>query len=126
MQTLLKTLIICLSVILLAACVNKHPPEHPNGTESYLENGKRLFEQQHYKEAMQNLLPLACDCVPEAEYAVGYMYYNGYGVAQDTDVGTFWIRRAAQHGYQPANVALQSISMDKYHHTRSHQWPRGF
>jgi len=114
-----------LSLFLVACAAHKQQPHYASGTASELQNGKRLFERERYKEAMKNLLPLACDCVAEAEYAVGYMYYNGYGIPQDTDVGKFWIRRAAQHGYKPAESALQSISQDNYHHTRERKWPRG-
>ncbi len=58
---------------------------------------------------MQQLLPLACDGIPDAEYAVGYMYYYGLGVAQDTDVGYFWICRAAGKHYIVAVKALETI-----------------
>lgn len=71
-------------------------------TLSYLNQGKRFFEEGFYKKAMRELLPLACDGNPDAQYAVGYMYYYGYGVAQDTDVGYFWIARSASQGYIPA------------------------
>lgn len=81
------------------------PPMTPKMI-SELQQGKRWFETGYYKHAMRMLLPLACDGVPEAQYAVGYMYYYGYGVAQDTDVGIFWITRAAEKGYLPAQRAL--------------------
>ena len=55
------------------------------------------------------LLPLACNGLPDAQYGVGYMYYYGLGVAQDTDVGYFWIRRAANARYLPAIKALELI-----------------
>lgn len=76
---------------------------------SELQQGKRFFEAGYYKRAMIMLLPLACDGYAEAEYAVGYMYYYGYGVAQDTNVGYIWIKRAADQGFQPAIDALMII-----------------
>ncbi|MBA3661618.1 MAG: hypothetical protein H0W64_07820 [Gammaproteobacteria bacterium] len=84
-------------------------PSHQNQrvtvqTKSYLNQGKRFFEEGFYKKAMRELLPLACGCEAnaEAQYAVGYMYYYGYGVAQDTDVGYFWISLSAAQGFVPA------------------------
>ena len=77
--------------------------------ESHLEYGKRLFEEGFYKRAMQELLPVAADGSAEAQYAVGYMYYYGFGVTQDTNVGYFWIQRAACQHYVPAIIALKSI-----------------
>jgi TPR repeat protein len=79
---------------------------------SELQQGKRLFEDGYYKRSMRWLLPLACDGVAEAQYAVGYMYYYGYGVAQDTEVGYFWINRAADKGFVPAKEALKIITVD--------------
>jgi TPR repeat protein len=132
-KTAIRTIVICLFALLLSGCLNNTEDKNITvqskhlmpGTASQLQQGKRLYNEQHYKEAMRILLPLACDCIAEAEYAVGYMYYYGNGVPQDTDMGTFWIRRAAQHGYKPADAALRTIATDKYHNTKSRQWPRG-
>lgn len=133
MRKILSTLVICFIALLLGACVknveDKNIPEQSKhltaGTQSQLQRGKYLFNKQRYKEAMRDLLPLACDCIAEAEYAVGYMYYNGYGTPQDTELGTFWIRRAAQRGYKPAAEALRTIASNTYHYKASRQWPRG-
>ena len=73
---------------------------------SELQQGKRYFEDGYYKRAMKQLLPLASDGNAEAEYAVGYMYYYGNGVAEDPDVGYFWIKRSADQHYPPAIKAL--------------------
>ncbi|EKD71206.1 MAG: hypothetical protein ACD_46C00246G0005 [uncultured bacterium] len=81
-------------------------------TMSELKQGQRLFETGYYKRAMRDLLPLASDGNPEAQYAVGYMYYYGYGVTQDTDVGYFWINRSASQDYAPAKQALAVIAAD--------------
>jgi TPR repeat protein len=89
----------------LAACATTTSPR----TASELAQGKRLYEQGYYKRAMQDLLPLACDGNAEAQYVVGYMYYYGNGVTQDTDVGVFWIKRSARQGYAPAVQALEMI-----------------
>ena len=82
-------------------------------TNSELQTGKRFIEQGYYKRAMQELLGPACDGNPEAQYAVGYMYYYGYGVAQDTAVGYFWINRAARKGYLPAIQAIGLINQQR-------------
>ena len=106
--------------VLLIACATTGPRPRPVHTESaseksYLAQGKRYFEEGYYRRAMHELLPLACDGNPEAQYAVGYMYYYGEGVAQDTDVGYFWIKRSADKGYPPAVKALAIISKQKDH-----------
>ena len=111
--------IMTLSVLLLslAGCATTHKDTSVSyiswANMSELEQGKRYFDEGYFKSAMHTLLPLACDGVAEAQYAVGYMYYYGYGVAQDTDVGYFWINRAASHNFAPAIRALAIINRDK-------------
>lgn len=108
-----KLIITSLMSLLLTACVAHHypapPPRMSPRVMSEFQQGKRYFEEGYYKKAMQQLLPLACEEIAEAQYAVGYMYYYGYGVAQDTDVGYFWIKRSADQGYPPAIKALSTI-----------------
>jgi TPR repeat protein len=96
-----KFLVIIFCTVMVAACTPPTPK-----TMSELQQGQRLFNKGYYKDAMRDLLPLATDGNAEAQYAVGYMYYYGYGVAQDTNVGSFWIKRAAAQNYQPAITAL--------------------
>lgn len=98
-------LIILLSFGLIS-CANT--PDSLN-SKSQVAYGKSLFEQGYYRQAMKQLLPMACDGNADAEYAVGYMYYYGYGVPQDTDVGAMWIRRAACHHNCQAMMALPMV-----------------
>ncbi len=102
-------LISLLSLSLIACATIKTTPFY---VSSELQQGKRDFKEGYYKRAMHELLPLACDGNPEAQYAVGYMYYYGLGVAQDTDAGYFWIKRAANHHYALAAKALQMIDIN--------------
>ncbi|MES2218074.1 MAG: hypothetical protein V4501_06660 [Pseudomonadota bacterium] len=74
-----------------------------------LDVGKRRFAEGNYKEAFHQLLPLAMQGVTKAEYAVGYMYYYGYGVPADTESGMVWMDRAASQGSMPAQRALELI-----------------
>lgn len=98
-----------ISLILSACATNSLSP----AKLSVLQAGQRDYEGGYYKRAMHELLPLACEGVPEAEYAVGYMYYYGDGVSQDTDVGYFWIKKSADKHYEPAIHALTIIADEK-------------
>lgn len=122
---MLRSLLITLLAMTLMACATTprqrsnetQPPSLSLADQSYLEDGKRHFEEGFYKTAMHELLPVAVDGSAEAQYAVGYMYYYGYGVAQDTDVGFFWIQRAAGAHYPPAMQALNYIQSKRMHRT---------
>ncbi|HSW92857.1 MAG TPA: SPOR domain-containing protein [Gammaproteobacteria bacterium] len=97
----------CLSLILLtclvlAACAGPRMAQD-------LQGGKASFESGDYKEAFHRLLPLAVNGNAEAQYAVGYMYYYGYGVSEDTESGIFWMTKAAEQHYPPAIRALQLL-----------------
>lgn len=107
MLRIFKLVLAVLMTFSLFACATMPAGVKSPAVASELAQGKRDFESGYYKRAMHLMLPLACDGVPEAQYAVGYMYYYGYGVAQDTDVGYFWIKRSADKGYMPAVKALQ-------------------
>ena len=133
---MIRLLLICLLSFSLVACATGKKPVIPEpqdqakprripssiteqnqfmslANQSYLAQGKRYFQDGYYKKSMLLFLPLACDGNAEAQYATGYMYYYGYGVAQDSDVGLFWIRRSADQGYLPAITALNLINRNK-------------
>lgn len=74
-----------------------------------LEGGKAAFQAAEYKSAFRQLLPLAAEGNAEAQYAVGYMYYYGYGVPQDTMSGLFWMTKAAEKRNRAAVKALDLI-----------------
>jgi TPR repeat protein len=109
---MLKLFLIILLSLSLIACASSSKPMYLAKIAD-LEQGKRYFVEGYYKRAMHELLPLACDGAPEAQYAVGYMYYYGYGVSQDTDVGYFWIKRSADQHYAPAMAALGIIMSER-------------
>ncbi|MBS0352200.1 MAG: SEL1-like repeat protein [Proteobacteria bacterium] len=47
---------------------------------------------------------------PDAQYALGYLYYRGIGTTQDRQTGLLWIRRAAAQGQPVAQQALKTLS----------------
>lgn len=47
---------------------------------------------------------------PDAQYALGYLYYYGIGVTQDRETGLTWIRKSAAQGQRVATEALHNLS----------------
>lgn len=88
-----------LSTLFLTACVS----------DLNLREGISSFRAQNYRQAFIRLKPEAEKRQPDAEYAVGYMYYYGRGVAEDKKKAWTWIGRAAHAGQPEAVEALKIL-----------------
>ena len=91
---------IALTSLLLAACSAKV-------------QGERAFHAKQYTAAFNHLLPVARQGDADAEYAIGYMYYNGEGVPRDFDLALYWFHRAALQHQALAVQAVQLINKTK-------------
>lgn len=97
-----RSLGLLVGLFMMAACTSPH-------MSGELAAGKMAFQNGDYNDAFEHLLPVARTGRPEAEYAVGYMYYYGYGVQRDMAAGRLWIERAAAQHYALANQALDRM-----------------
>ncbi|GEM_PF-822684 len=91
--------------------------------EQRVQGGKVSFMSGDFKSAFHQLLPLAAEGIPQAEYGVGYMYYYGYGVTQDTESGIFWMNKAAAAHYAPAIRALHAIQENNIKQAGKRKYP---
>jgi TPR repeat protein len=85
-------------VWLLSSCTN---------TDEILRDGIYNFQIQNYHTAFILLKPQALQGQPDAEYALGYMYYYGRGVPPDSHKARYWIAKAAKDGQSDAIAALK-------------------
>lgn len=74
-----------------------------------LAEGIRSFQVQDYRQAFIRLLPVAEAGNPEAQYAVGYMYYYGQGVLEDRKKAWYWINCAAKAGQPDAIQVMKQV-----------------
>ncbi len=74
-----------------------------------LNEGSRSFRMQNYRDAFIRLKPEAKRGQPDAQYAVGYMYYYGQGVVEDRKKAWYWISKAARSGQPDAVAALDIL-----------------
>jgi len=78
-----------------------------SGCSSFnLQEGIHSFQVQDYRHAFIRLKPEALRGQPDAQYAIGYMYYYGQGVVEDKQKAFEWIKRAADAGQPDAIEAL--------------------
>lgn len=93
-------LIIVCSFTLLSGCVY---------SGYNLREGIKNFQIQNYRKAFVRLMPEAIKGQPDAEYAVGYMYYYGQGVVEDRQKAAYWIGCAARAGQPDAILAIKIV-----------------
>ena len=78
-----------------------------------LREGIRSFQVQNYRQAFVRLKPEADKGQPDAEYAIGYMYYYGQGVVEDRKKAWYWITMAAKAGQLDAIQAVKILGRKK-------------
>jgi TPR repeat protein len=100
MKCIFKIIIVIFFIPMLVACSFRALSLH-EGIES--------FRAQDYRRAFIRLKPEAEKGQPDAQYAVGYMYYYGQGVVEDRDKAWFWIHMAAKVGQPDAVVAVKIL-----------------
>ncbi len=100
MRRLSRLLIVLMFIPLMAACIS---------SAFNLHEGIQSFKMQDYRRAFIRLKPEAAKGQPDAQYAIGYMYYYGQGVVEDRKKAWYWINMAAQAGQPDAIVATKIL-----------------
>ena len=72
-------------------------------------NAKKNFAEQNYRSAFNQVQAPANAGNPSAQYALGYMYYNGLGTIASNSQAAYWFQKSAAQGYKPAKKALREI-----------------
>jgi TPR repeat protein len=100
MKRLFKLLLVIMLIPALASCLT-HAVSLREGIQS--------FQLEEYRKAFVRLKPEAERGQPDAQYAVGYMYYYGRGVVEDRKKAWFWINAAANLGQPDAKKAVHIL-----------------
>ena len=91
----------CLIGTLLLVAVHPAHADIDEGVSSYLEG--------RYEQAYKELLPLAINGDPKAQFIVGRMYANGTPVPQSDEEAVRWYRLAAEQDFSPGQHDLASM-----------------
>ncbi len=102
MRFAFRVTILIILLLIEVACTNQ---------QANLSEGIRCFREQNYRHAFVRLKPLANKGQPDAQYAVGYMYYYGEGVIEDRKKAYLWISRAASAGQPEALKAIKILKI---------------
>lgn len=88
--------------LLLSACTPTTAQEMMRGKQAYIAH--------RYDLSSVHVSRAAKEGDPDAQYAMGYMFYYGKGVPQDYKRGKYWIAKAAAQGQPLAIKALKMIN----------------
>ena len=76
---------------------------------SNYQKGIRHYKPDDVTAAVRELKPLAEQGNAEAQFNLGSLYYQGWGVPQDYKEAAQWMRKAAEQGHVFAQVTLGSL-----------------
>lgn len=99
---------VCLVGVFVVGCVPKTETE-------IFSQARTNFQQKNYPQAFDAMMALAKKNNAQAQYSVGYMYYYGLGVREDTDKAKYWIEKSAQNGNPNA---IKALAIEKFPHAR--------
>ncbi|MBV53166.1 MAG: hypothetical protein CL816_03760 [Coxiellaceae bacterium] len=101
-----SVVVIGFSSVLMVGCVNKTTSSSSAQSASVTASacsGNLYLEK--YNCSLESVQQAALSGNPDAQYALGYMYYNGIGTIKDEQTGMLWIQRAASQGEPLAQQA---------------------
>lgn len=108
---MIKPLALLFAVLLGAVACASVPESGTAGQESsVMEEARRAYLDQDFPRAAALMRQEAELGNPHAQYTLGYMYYHGQGVVEDTEQALRWIRQAAAHGDARALEALSNLA----------------
>ena len=93
-------------IALLVGCAGSGSP----GDDARFAEGREAYQAGDYGEAFERLIVEAEAGNPDAQYTIGYMYFEGQGVSRDEERALRWIQRAAENGSRQAVTALGELA----------------
>lgn len=100
----IKTALLVAVCLVLTACAT--PQQRYSQDYS---SARQNFNKHNYRSAFTQLQRPAKAGDPNAQYALGYMYYNGQGTVANPAKARYWFQQAAHKGQPKAKKALQMM-----------------
>ncbi len=79
-----------------------------------LHTAELKFNHQDYNQSLKYLEAPARHGDPQAQYALGYLYYYGLGVVEDRNVALYWFSLSAAQGNLEARHALEELNAKEH------------
>ena len=95
-------------IVLLTACSSSSIKKQPaSSITAACKDNPYLMK---YNCSVEKIQSAAESGDPDAEYALGYMYYYGIGTVRDPQTGRLWITKSADQGQALAQSALKLMN----------------
>jgi len=108
MNNLRYLLIAC--ALFATGCTSLSSEEARYANNPQLQVARDQFMRQDYESAAITLMPLAKEGNADAQYSLGYLYYYGLGVPQNTNYGRQLIQASAEQDNERAIEALTALA----------------
>src|SRR3990167_7844375 len=109
----LKTLFVSLVLMCVVVACSKEGPSNGKSFKGTTACSTNAFLQK-YDCSLSRVEEAAQSGDPDAQYALGYMYFYGIGTVRDTKAAKLWIRRAAAQGQPLAIRATHILNYKEY------------
>jgi hypothetical protein len=90
----------------VSPAAKKDPKEAAEKAAELYRKGQERYKTKDYKGALPYYLQAADAGYAPAQFSLGIMYENGYGVNKDYAQAVSWFRKAADRGYASAQFSL--------------------
>lgn len=74
--------------------------------DALYKQGKALYDEKKYEQAVKKLLPAAQKGHKKAQYRMGRCYDKGHGVAENNELAFKWYSKSAAQGYAKAQYQV--------------------
>ncbi|HED17231.1 MAG TPA: hypothetical protein ENI64_10530 [Gammaproteobacteria bacterium] len=104
-----------LAMLLVTGCASspkqeETDPAQETGNDTF-DQARDAYQEFNYDKAITLLNTMAAQGDANAQYALGYMYYYGFGVVHDETIALEWIKKAAARGQTDAIIALDRVKV---------------
>ena len=109
MSFLKKTLTLSLFFIEITLCFNAQADSHTQNSTLTHQKAEQAMSEGNFAISYCLWEPLAQKGDSKAQFNIGWMYHNGYGLAIDDELAFKWWIKAAEFGYTDAYYALADL-----------------
>ncbi len=109
LKTTTRSLLCTALMIAVTACNASDASARKNSTTDAERSAREAMRNGDYAIAYCFWLPLARRGDADAQYALGWMYHNGYGLRIDDETAIYWWEKAAENKNPEAIMALAML-----------------